>query len=550
MVFSYRYVRVTVLLTLFSVGPSASATESDPSDRRLGARRLLVVADNQFHIQTGHAYHLQQTLADAVVPVAVRPPHATVFGPLAYGALLRKTSNGDWVLHLGDAADVSCPDEFGAFLHAMKGLGHRWLFAPGNHDGYFTGNSEHRQWYRMTWEPACGGERLGKDAVVDRYVKARFPDAPALGMEVLESPLHSEAPGEPQVGFAARLNRDAPHRSFVVQQLRMELADKSYARLVLLDTVEYEDRPTYLGGGLLPGRMVAGITGAILADQRAIVEKWLQEASQLGDRILVAGHHPLKSQSWRGGLRLRSSYWLQTTLRKYGVRAYLSGHTHKGGYRTTGNDKNAIEELNVASLVDWPLGVRVLKLDPQRLWSEEILFDEDTVRTTFGESCSTLPEAWRAPAGGEFYSYTYYKELLSGPTGRILNHYLLLAELKALSDAIERLGGLQEVSNKSWLTEVQQVLKKGPTEFSFMRRIRESSAEAIDRLGPMVSDGSYRLFTLLTNLPEVEHRRADLYVWCQLWWASQADAGVSDGRVGSRDLTDGWTDRRQSEFAW
>jgi hypothetical protein len=45
-----------------------------------------------------------------------------------------------FVVHLGDAADVSCPEELDRFLAIMGRSGKTWFYTPGNHDGYFTGN--------------------------------------------------------------------------------------------------------------------------------------------------------------------------------------------------------------------------------------------------------------------------------------------------------------------------------------------------------------------------------------------------------------------------
>lgn len=45
------------------------------------------------------------------------------------------------VLHLGDATDISCPDELDSVFNVLdKEAEGMWFFTPGNHDGLLAGN--------------------------------------------------------------------------------------------------------------------------------------------------------------------------------------------------------------------------------------------------------------------------------------------------------------------------------------------------------------------------------------------------------------------------
>ena len=131
------------------------ATLSDPLDASeltdISAR-IYLVSDNQRHeLLGGGANWFRNATSDRFITVSIRPPQLDLFGQ----DLLREalaTTDG-FVLHLGDACDVSNTGEFGRFAWDMRGAPFGWAMAPGNHDGYFFGNSSRtKEHYIEEWD--------------------------------------------------------------------------------------------------------------------------------------------------------------------------------------------------------------------------------------------------------------------------------------------------------------------------------------------------------------------------------------------------------------
>ena len=115
-----------------------SIRESDLTDV---SARIFLVSDNQRHeLLGGRVDFYRNTASDEMITqVAIRPPQLDLFGQDLLTEALMMTDG--FVLHLGDACDLSNTGEFGRFAWDMQGVSHGWVMAPGNHDGYFYGNS-------------------------------------------------------------------------------------------------------------------------------------------------------------------------------------------------------------------------------------------------------------------------------------------------------------------------------------------------------------------------------------------------------------------------
>lgn len=141
--------RVAVLagLLLLVAGCTASVGRWTRADYELNAERsraesgvqplspkIYLVADNQRHELLGDGVRLFRTsVADEVTQVAIRPPQLDLFGQdLLHEAL--SIADG-FVLHLGDACDISNTGEFARFAWDMRNAPQGWVMAPGNHDG-------------------------------------------------------------------------------------------------------------------------------------------------------------------------------------------------------------------------------------------------------------------------------------------------------------------------------------------------------------------------------------------------------------------------------
>lgn len=112
----------------------------DPSSLTDISARIYLVSDNQRHeLLGGGANWFRNATSDYFTKVAIRPAQLDLFGQ----DLLREalaTIDG-FVIHLGDACDISNTGEFGRFAWDMRTAPQGWAMAPGNHDGFFFGNS-------------------------------------------------------------------------------------------------------------------------------------------------------------------------------------------------------------------------------------------------------------------------------------------------------------------------------------------------------------------------------------------------------------------------
>jgi hypothetical protein len=132
---------------------------------------LFVLADTQLHELGGQRFPGQIELADAFVPVAVRPVELDLLSAATFSrfasvyAELRATAVPagrpfPWA-HLGDFSDLSCAGELGRMgplLDRLAGFGPGAGVATGNHDSAFTGNFG----WSPYWDSACKSGRLEK----------------------------------------------------------------------------------------------------------------------------------------------------------------------------------------------------------------------------------------------------------------------------------------------------------------------------------------------------------------------------------------------------
>ena len=122
-----------------NLSPNIEISENQNWQREFPA---LFIADNQFHNIYGGSSLFRTWISDSIVNVSIRPPRLDLFAPLLYEWSVRNfTKRKKFIIHLGDATDVSCKNEWNIFVKKMNGLGKKgWVLAPGNHDSTFYGN--------------------------------------------------------------------------------------------------------------------------------------------------------------------------------------------------------------------------------------------------------------------------------------------------------------------------------------------------------------------------------------------------------------------------
>lgn len=355
---------------------------------------VTLVADNQeFHI--GHdSFLFRSGFTDRHASrSAVRVPQQDLFGD----ALLElATASSRMAVHLGDACDLSCTDEWRDFVQTMNASGSQaWFWTPGNHDGFFFGNFAGRD---RQWRSACApGAPLTKDLALRRYLDQHL--AAYTGASLAAAAGAHACPDPGRCRGLRQVRWDVPaayHRAYVVQELELPRDGGPAVSLILIDTSTF-DRPPDL-------RAAAGEQGRIGPAQLAIVEAWTATARAAGRTVVLAGHHPfddLDPASRAGIERLVASRRATT---------YISAHTHHGSYRTHASaDGTSWLEPNIGSVLDYDTEYATLSIGAAgdrrlvRVARSSPAAFANGARVDLGIQCK--PTDWLArPADADFYT--------------------------------------------------------------------------------------------------------------------------------------------------
>ena len=136
----YSIIRL-VIVVFFCVSLTTAQGQLKSSD----VTRMLIISDNQEHLLTGGPLKSFSPMAERLVTsVGLRSPLANVGGRLLMREAINfgKEQGAQFVLHLGDAVDISCENELEAVFNALDNdaPGGMWFMTPGNHDGLLAGN--------------------------------------------------------------------------------------------------------------------------------------------------------------------------------------------------------------------------------------------------------------------------------------------------------------------------------------------------------------------------------------------------------------------------
>ena len=124
------------------------------------------VSDNQFNNFLGDPQLMRTKIADRIVVVAIRPPRLDLFAPDILEHTIRKQGPDNYIIHLGDATNIACWNEWNKFTYRMqpdilgKKMHKGWVMVPGNHDFFFLGNTAGSHFrktggIKQTWAAAC-----------------------------------------------------------------------------------------------------------------------------------------------------------------------------------------------------------------------------------------------------------------------------------------------------------------------------------------------------------------------------------------------------------
>lgn len=377
---------------------------------------ILVLGDNQLQHEFGEPDSVSNML-DRWSEPSVRPPLTMLFGhALLERELAANTAAAQPILHLGDALNTSCRSEYQRFravldtalarhdqAHPKTALPFAML--PGNHDGFFLGNFQShlssvstgqslgaKLWRAiwnaqgLEWRCRCTdtfGELAIERAVFNKndflleyldllgatHQIARLDPSAEIFEHAIENGRAAEVfiAGHQDAYFQGallKLEPQAPHHSYLVQVLRLprpaQGEDTAPVYLMLLDSTNYRWR-----------RSRAGMCGDLCETQyEAALSLWRRLDPPVGARLLFACHHNLGALKIPARRRLaRLALGLARERKTVVLPVVLTAHRHRGGWYT--NDTRGtpcwgrsvrFTDLNLSSMVDWPIATREFTL--------------------------------------------------------------------------------------------------------------------------------------------------------------------------------------------
>lgn len=417
-------------------------------------QKLLIISDNQEHLLTGGKLKSMSSLADKwIASVAVRSPLANVGGRLLMAEALQfgRQEGAELVLHLGDAADISCPDELTSTFDVLdKEAPNMWFMAPGNHDGLLAGNFSkyqpslnydlnlHPNIYEKppikgakgkstSWIGGClsptgfqknprQGDILTRGDAIQLYIdriKTR-PGAvvkksedvsitidrgrkPGINVPCKLEEIDIESSGYTAIARICRRTPVSPKKtkwvgpyaSFIIQKLKV-----GEHTVVLADTSNY----------LNPSLKNVALGGEISSNQRTLIENSFNSIPR--ENLIIAGHHPLDA------LTKDNQEWI---IKK--AARYISGHVHRSTQLIDHKNNNLqTQELNIGSILDYPSQAVIAKINRSSLLFRVSGADvSKTQWAGFLSQCTGNEKEWKLEDQRIYTNYrkdSYVKHLL------------------------------------------------------------------------------------------------------------------------------------------
>jgi hypothetical protein len=342
-------------------GPSAAEDVCVPEPGGPAGRpdvEIFLVSDSQFHELGGDRFPGQMELAEAIVPVALRPVELDVLSaaPLwNLGRLYRShaergpgTPAAKYVFwaHLGDFGDHSCAGEV---IRATKVLeeafGKEQLIglAPGNHDMSFTGNF----FWSPFWKGACPSGRLEKEGSIAEML--------TFGKKAVvdhRGQMH-------EVGRSLWPSWVGGHAGALVTVTPLgEVTDRSGRRGLAAIFIDSSD-----GQGFDYG--ISGVFGTFSRAQdkelRKLVDGFANDPLYQDPAWIVFIHHPVAELTKSSRDRLEDFLkWLDTRRAKDPADpeprtlAVVSAHTHAAGTHNHCIGRRLVREIVIGSTIDPP----------------------------------------------------------------------------------------------------------------------------------------------------------------------------------------------------
>ncbi|HKA87231.1 MAG TPA: hypothetical protein VKE22_06165 [Haliangiales bacterium] len=311
-----------------ATAPSGPFRVVDPPGGRGAAypvvrARVFALGDSQFHHLYGKRSFAQSPFADRYqgIEVAIRPAALDDGSDLLLEAFLdehRAAYAASTLVYMGDAADLSCQDEYDRFfaLAAAAGI-EPLLMVASNHDGFYVGNYTQKadangnlaytdmptDWRRACARPGTFDDRILTKAQAVTRIAENLPDGPLWATDFA-----AFDPTDPSGYRTAYLTYARP------------IGDAVWG--LFLDTVDYRDLE-------LTRTLGAGTVGALSAAQLNGVDKMMLEVALaagagLRPSFVAFGHHTIAELD--AGTRDHLFAFLDG---RPEILAYVSAHTHR-----------------------------------------------------------------------------------------------------------------------------------------------------------------------------------------------------------------------------
>jgi len=331
---------------------------------------IFLIADNQYNNIYTDPVIFRNGYADDLTQVAIRPPQLDIYAQELFNWTLGKYSAKDHiVIHLGDALNIACLNEWRRFENSLKNIDmDKFAMVPGNHDFYWygvsagQGSSPKQQWaiacdnrYPIESEDANCSKRFTKGKFIKHYL-----DLIPLKYDGISSGEYKASSANDLVKriYVKRfIDEHDEFSSFLVQDITLPSKSSTKAlKGIIIDTSTYDERPlNFLGHFEIKGYKNPGERAGITQKQKEIIEKWIKEYTSKKEQFMVFGHHPLREfdsidKAWMINLIKNNKYAL----------GYISAHTHLGYV-----EQDKVTEVNVGSITDYPNEIRTLEINPR-----------------------------------------------------------------------------------------------------------------------------------------------------------------------------------------
>jgi hypothetical protein len=328
------------------------------------AARVFAFSDSQLHYLFGKRTFAQSPFADMSVEVAIRPVALDDGSDLLLSLFLDEHANhyaDHTLVFLGDAADLSCEQEYAAFFATLERHGITELMSvTSNHDGFFVGNFTSQRdldgalaltdmphdWTRACSDPGSFIDRRLTKGRAIAWLERRLPPGPGWSTAAV----HRDAHGP-----------DDYKRTWLYYLRPLGGGDPGAPPVwgVFLDTVDYRDFDLNVTQG-------AGTVGQVSKEQLRFVDVGMLEARHAGGRerpsFIVFGHYPFGELSAGSRKRLGEFFDLHPE-----VLAYVSAHAHVSKEQTIRLPSGRrLPELVVGSTTDAPQTARQLEVHVDR----------------------------------------------------------------------------------------------------------------------------------------------------------------------------------------